>query len=221
MQHLKRRQFMKAKQAAPAHSYHHGDLRRTLVDAALALLSEKQDWAFSLREVARRAGVSHNAPYNHFADKRDLLAAIAATGFDSLRERMVAASAGVESLRTALIKIAIAYVSFGVENPARYRLMFGSVLPSPKETQPSQFAASAAGARGALAEVIIRGAEAGQLNTPSRKKEDLQFAALAAWSTVHGLTMIAIDRMTEAPTSDVPYLAEKVARMVCNGLVRR
>ena len=61
--------------------YHHGDLRRSLIDAGMALVTENQDWTFSLREIARRAGVSHNAPYNHFADADALLIAIAAAGF--------------------------------------------------------------------------------------------------------------------------------------------
>ena len=67
--------------------YHHGNLPAALVEAALALLEETQDWAFSLREVARRADVSHNAPYKHFPEKRDLLAAVAARGFEALAER--------------------------------------------------------------------------------------------------------------------------------------
>src|SRR5271155_2678351 len=83
-------------------AYHHVDLRRALIDAALALVTEDQDWTFSLREVARRAGVSHNAPYNHFADKRDLLAAVAATGFATLGERIVTATSGIKNAQTAL-----------------------------------------------------------------------------------------------------------------------
>jgi AcrR family transcriptional regulator len=76
-------------------AYHHGDLRRALVQAALVIVTEEQDWTFSLREVARRAGVSHNAPYNHFADKSDLLAAVAAAGMERLGEGMKAAVAGI------------------------------------------------------------------------------------------------------------------------------
>ena len=79
-------------------AYHHGDLKRVLVDAAIALVAEGQNWDFSLREVARRAGVSHNAPYNHFADKRDLLAAVAAAGYEALRARMVAAGVVINGL---------------------------------------------------------------------------------------------------------------------------
>jgi AcrR family transcriptional regulator len=213
--------FMKRKPSASSRAYHHGNLRLALVEAALTLVSEKQDWTFSLREVARRAGVSHNAPYNHFADKRDLLAAVAAAGFDSLRERLLAASLATDNLKTALIKTAVAYVSFGVENPARYRLMFGSVLPSPKGSEPSAFATSAASAKAVLEDIILRGAQVGDLAVSSRKKEQLPIAVLAAWSTVHGLTMVAIDRLAEAPSSDASYLADKVARLICNGLVRK
>ncbi|HZD27418.1 MAG TPA: helix-turn-helix domain-containing protein, partial [Xanthobacteraceae bacterium] len=67
--------------------YHHGDLRRVVVVAALEILSETQSLDFSLRELARRAGVSHNAPYKHFADKRELLAAVSAVGFEQLAKR--------------------------------------------------------------------------------------------------------------------------------------
>src|SRR5688572_4088998 len=69
--------------------YHHGDLRRAMVQAALEILRETQSLELSLRELARRAGVSHNAPYKHFADKRELLAAVSAAGFETLTKRMV------------------------------------------------------------------------------------------------------------------------------------
>src|SRR6202050_2741658 len=91
--------------------YHHGDLRRALIEAGLALVTEEQDWTFSLREVARRAGVSHNAPYNHFADKRDLLAAVAVVGFAALEQRFRAATSGTANARTAFVKSALVYVT--------------------------------------------------------------------------------------------------------------
>src|ERR1700678_861762 len=74
--------------------YHHGDLRRALIDTAMELVTEEQDWTFSLREVARRAGVSHHAPYNHFPEKQDLLGAVAVVGFERLRDGMKRAMAG-------------------------------------------------------------------------------------------------------------------------------
>ena len=71
----------------PARSYHHGNLKHALLDASLALIRTVGPGAFTLREVARRAGVSHNAPYRHFRDKGELLAALAADGFDRLTSR--------------------------------------------------------------------------------------------------------------------------------------
>jgi AcrR family transcriptional regulator len=78
-----------------------------------------------LREVARRAGVSHNAPYNHFAEKRELLAALAVFGFNSLRDRMRAVTTRVRSTQEAFVGTGLEYVKFGLANPALYRLMFG------------------------------------------------------------------------------------------------
>src|ERR671933_271680 len=80
--------------ARPAAPYHHGDLRRALIDTALAMVTEEGAWNFTLREVARRAGVSHAAPYNHFEDKLALLAEVAALGFQSLRQTLEAAAHG-------------------------------------------------------------------------------------------------------------------------------
>ena len=91
------------------------------------MVTEEQDWAFSLRELARRAGVSHNAPYNHFPEKRDLLAAIAAEGFERLRNGMLVATADIPEPDAALVESGRAYVRLGLENPALYRLMFGHV----------------------------------------------------------------------------------------------
>src|SRR5271163_2871495 len=114
--------------SAESKPYHHGDLRRALIDTALQLVTEEQDWTFSLREVARRAGVSHRAPYNHFPEKLDLLAAVAAVGFDRLRDGLSRATDGIDDPETLLVVICRTYVRLGLENPALYRLMFGPVL---------------------------------------------------------------------------------------------
>src|SRR6204780_507544 len=165
-------------------AYHHGDLRSALIESALALVTEEQDWTFSLREVARRAGVSHNAPYNHFADKRDLLAAVAVVGFATLGERIRAATSGIANARAALVKSAVVYVTFGVENPAQYRLMFGSALVTPQEGRPKAVADAGAQSRAIMAEIIRRGAVAGVFDAAFRRDEDFGLAALSAWSTV-------------------------------------
>lgn len=201
--------------------YHHGDLRRSLIEAASSLLSEGQHWDFSLREVARRAGVSHNAPYNHFAEKHDLLVAIAAAGFRELRDRMEAAVQGMEDPKTALIKTAVVYVTFGLENPARYRLMFGSALRSSSAASSEPFEVARKGTRAVLDDIISRGARAGIFAASPGKKEELQVAVLAAWSTVHGLTLLTLDGLAENVAPNVSKLPEKLARALAHGLLRK
>ena len=143
--------------------YHHGDLRRALVEAAYALVTEEQDWGFSLREVSRRAGVSHTAAYNHFADKRDLLAAVAAQGFDLLRTRMLDAIAKVKTADDALMASGHAYVGFAVEEPALYRLMFGPALATRYADRPDVTRAAGAATKAVLEEIILHGASRGSI----------------------------------------------------------
>ena len=202
-------------------AYHHGDLRRSLIDAAVTLVTDEQDWNFSLREVARRAGVSHNAPYNHFEDKRDLLAEVAAVGFQMLRERMLAAISGIKDAQKALVKTGAVYVKFGVENPARYRLMFGSVVVSSADDRPESLKVAGANTKAVLEEIIQRGAQQGIFVPSPKDKEQLEIAVLSAWSAVHGLTMLAIDGLAAIPRLTPERLADKVAQTLTNGLMRR
>jgi AcrR family transcriptional regulator len=207
--------------ASSAQPYHHGDLRRALLDAALEIVTEEQDWAFSLREVARRAGVSHNAPYNHFGDKRDLLAAVAAEGFETLRKHLLAASAGIERADKALRATARAYVLLGVENPAHYRLMFGSTLVTAGQGLPAEVKQAGAGATRVLEEIIDRGARAGELAVAPSNPAKLKQAVFAAWSTVHGTTMLLIDGLTGARSPKVGVLADAAADAILCGLLPR
>src|SRR6478609_2411093 len=117
--------------------YHHGDLRRVIVKAALEILRETQSLEFSLRELARRAGVSHNAPYKHFSDKRELLAAVSAAGFEMLTKRMTNEIARHHDSREQLFGMLRAYVEHGVENPALYSLMFGGYLGGSDLSRPA------------------------------------------------------------------------------------
>jgi AcrR family transcriptional regulator len=198
--------------------YRDGDSRRYLIDAALTLVTEEQNWTFSLREVARRAGVSHNAPYKHFADKRALLADVAAAGFVTLRERMLAAIAAIKSAEKALVKSGIAYVKFGVENPAHYRLMFG--LPEDRSRSEALVAAAAA-ARSVVAGIIDRGIQDGTFVPSPGKKEEARIAIISAYSMIHGLTMLAIDGRIGPPPLDIDSIAKETARLFCYGLVRK
>src|ERR1700720_480626 len=138
--------------------YHHGDLRRVIVKAALEILRETQSLEFSLRELARRAGVSHNAPYKHFADKRELLAAVSAAGFEALTKRMAREIAGHSSARAQLFAMLRAYIRHGVENPALYKLMFGGYLSGSDNGRPAIERAAAEKTKALLASGIIAGA---------------------------------------------------------------
>jgi AcrR family transcriptional regulator len=185
----------KSKAPKPARPYHHGDLRRSLIEAAVGLVTEEQDWAFSLREVARRAGVSHNAPYNHFADKAELLAYVAAAGFEQLRERMQAVMPKNGSAANALTAISRAYVDFGTENPALYRLMFGPALAGGTADRPALARDAGLNTLGVLGQIIQRGAESGEFASVPERKRDIELATIFGFSAAHGLTSLHIDNL--------------------------
>ena len=166
--------------------YHHGDLRRALIDTALQVMREERNWQFTLREIARRAGVSHAAPYKHFPDKGALLNALATIGFDQLRMALTRArsEAGGEP-REALLPMARVYVDFGVENPALYRLMFGAESRNQYDVHLGE---SAIGVFETVLDVLDRGQSDGVL-----KRRPVRDQATACWSLLHGMTMLSID----------------------------
>lgn len=198
-------------------TYHHGDLRRALIQAALELASEKKDWNFSLREVARRAGVSHNAPYNHFPHKRDLLDAAAAAGRDLLRSQLITAVAKIPDPCAALSKMASAYVNFGVKNPTLYSLMFGVPAISPDGDSEDILAAWVA-ARSLLETILRRGARSGIFHSALNRKPELQIAALYTWAVVHGLTMLAIDGLAQVEHLSIERVTQKLVTTTLRGL---
>jgi AcrR family transcriptional regulator len=198
--------------------YHHGDLRRALIDTALQLVTDEQDWTFSLREVARRTGVSHRAPYNHFPEKLDLLAAVAAVGFERLRDGLLRAMVGIAEPEAQLVAICRMYICLGLENPALYRLMFGPELSGAGSAdRPTVAKMAGAQARGVLEDVILRGARSGAFAVSPDSLQDVALAALSVWSAAHGLTMLAIDKI---PRADLPVddMIERLLGMVVAGL---
>jgi AcrR family transcriptional regulator len=198
--------------------YHHGDLRRALIETALKLVTEEQDWTFSLRELARRAGVSHHAPYNHFAEKQDLLGAVAAVGFEQLRDGLLRGTAGIDAPEALVAAIGRTYVRLGLENPALYRLMFGPALADAGPGDRPTIARSAGDrARAVLEEVIARGARSGVFAVSPDNSRDQVLAALSFWAAVHGLTMLVIDKIpkTELRVDD---MIERLLRTLIEGL---
>ena len=110
--------------------YHHGDLRRALMQAAIDLVAESGVEGFTLREAAKRAGVSAAAPYRHFNDRADLLAAIAPEGFSLLLPKLQAAiDRRKDDSMAALAELGLAFVDFGVQHPSHFKLMYGPHLP--------------------------------------------------------------------------------------------
>jgi AcrR family transcriptional regulator len=149
--------------------YHHGNLRNALIDAAAAVVDLHGLSALTLREAARRAGVSHNAPYRHFRDRAGLIAAVAADGFHMLIEDLELASAMPERERAGAL--ARAYVRFAEDNPGRFAVMFG------QEARAYANETTLSSARAALEETLAHA-----LGTKR---------AGALWAAMHGLAALA------------------------------
>ncbi|WP_039843854.1 TetR/AcrR family transcriptional regulator [Rhizobium gallicum] len=197
--------------------YHHGDLHRAIVRAALDVLSESQTTEFSLRELARRAGVSHNAPYKHFADKRELLAAVSAVGFELLAKQMTDATKELDSPRERLAAIARAYVCGGVNNPALYRLMFGGYLTGQDNGRPAVERTAAENMKALLVDAISDGALGRLIANTAANTRKIDGAILIFWSQMHGLTLLLVDRLV-GPSDKVEALTESVLQGMLDGL---
>jgi AcrR family transcriptional regulator len=159
------------------HSYHHGHLKSALLDAGVTLIGEVGPEGFTIREVARRAGVSHNAPYRHFRDKDELLEAIAVEGFERLtaamRKRSLPGATAADRLRLC----GCGYVEFALHWPQHFLVMFdlskrGTVGENAFQT---------------LLEFIVESQKEGAL-----PEGDPHPLALMAWSLVHGIAKLAI-----------------------------
>lgn len=158
--------------------YHHGDLRRQLIAMGEEVLAERGLAALSLREVARRLGVSHNAPFKHFSSREALLAAMAEQGFDDLAARLTQAMQGAPL--EAMTARALSYVTFALERPAVFRLMFGG------QVNPAQHPGLAERAEASLRGITRHIAAA-------FGDEALDEAVLSAWAFVHGLANLLLD----------------------------
>lgn len=167
------------------HAYHHGDLRNALVGEALTLLEKEGNSGFTLRDLARRVGVSCAAPYAHFNDKEALMAAIAAEGFGKLKASMDTALEKDGDPFAQFVALGRTYVHFGINNPALYKLMFTSEdLPAKRHLFPELEAAGTATFK-TLTALLGRLQQAGLL-----RPGDLDADGLAVWAHVHGLVSL-------------------------------
>lgn len=168
--------------------YHHGHLREALLREGLVLLEEGGESGFSLRELARRVGVSANAAYRHFASKEALLEALAAEGFRRFGAAQLEAAAGAGHPRRGFLAAGRAYVDFARAQPALFRLMFGRFSAGRGEGEMTLAGEAAyAGLRHAVAAALGKAVDA----------PVVEVAALHAWSLVHGLALLVLDGQFE------------------------
>jgi AcrR family transcriptional regulator len=174
-----------------ASSYHHGGLRAALIRSAREILESEGYEALTLRGAARRAGVSQAAPYNHFADKAALLAAIAALGFKEFAAAMRHEMDAAMDSQTRLNAAGIAYVAFATSNPGLFKLMFGS------NTHQASGDPDLDAARTSAYEVLRGAVHSVQVAGP-RPLADEELESLRSWALVHGLATM-INEGTIAP----------------------
>ncbi len=176
----------------PDRPYHHGNLRRALIDEALATIHAEGVDGLTLREIGARLGVSRTALYRHFADKRALLAAVATEGFRTLRQQLVAAWEEGGRGRAAFESMGVAYVRFAVANPSHYRVMFGGFV-DPKASE-AELADEAAGAFQALVDALAALQRDGIM-----RGDDTVTMARFVWAVVHGIATLGIDGQLREP----------------------
>ncbi|MFJ9820090.1 TetR/AcrR family transcriptional regulator [Streptomyces sp. NPDC101151] len=168
----------------PERPYHHGDLRRAVLTAALDVIAADGPSALSLRDLARRAGVSHAAPAHHFKDRTGLLTAIAAEGYGLLAQ----AVGDAPELREAGVR----YVRFAREHPAHFQVMF---TPGLLRADDLELTTARALAADALRSAVVSVA-------PEDRGADSRLAGVAAWSLAHGFATLLLGHNLDGPVGD-------------------
>jgi AcrR family transcriptional regulator len=188
--------------------YHHGDLRRALVEAARRLLESEGPSALSLRAVAREAGVSPAAPYHHFKDKAELLDAVAHEGWQIL-DRMMSEAKAKAPADEKLSSLGIAYVCFARDNPALYRVMYDAARD--KEALPEEMHEGEDSAYCKVRDTMV------EQGADPEAATDIELATIAAWCAAHGLAEMAgfrqFDHLKEELGGELPFLRAVFAHM--------
>lgn len=187
----------------PARGYHHGDLRNSLLDEGISLVESEGLDALTLREVARRVGVSPTAVYRHFPDKRALLAALAQTGLIRLGDAQKAAAIAAGGGRAGFTATGRAYVRFALDNPGLFRLAFTHA----ETVHP------AAGS-GDEASAMLR---ANALSLSHGDPDKARQLALRAWAVAHGLAMLMLDGRVPADQTVIDATIDAGTLFVTHG----
>lgn len=190
--------------------YHVGNLDQLLVEEGTRLLRKEGLHELSLRKVARSAGVSHTAAYRHYDDKNALLAAIALNGFRRLHGYQDAAIRESGSdLNQRFLNLGWVYVQFALENPEYARIMYGGA-----GLDFADYRELATASRRSYRELLmsVRLCQRNNLIASGRAKQK----TLAAWSIVHGLSMLLLDGQFPAPTDDAAAMEKLVKDVIVN-----
>ena len=195
--------------------YHHGDLPVVLRDAAIDVIVEHGLGAFSLREVARRAGVSHAAPGYHFGDTRGLLTWVALEGFEVLYRELAAAAATTDDPVARLRAIGRAYVGVALQHPAHCEVMFRNDLIDPDDQRVQHEGLSAY----AVLEAAI-----GDVAAQYRPDLDVPTAARLCWSAMQGLVTLhpnfaSLDESLGRDPTDIETQADQFTDLMVSGIV--
>jgi AcrR family transcriptional regulator len=173
--------------ASKTKTYHHGNLKEALISAGLEILAEKGMEGLSLRNVAKRIGVSHAAPYNHFHDKQALLAAISTAGHEQLHQTLMETFEKSKDTSTEIIlEIAWVYLEFAMEDPDKFKLMFSGALED-QRNHPA-YMEIAQKSISLFEEIIAFCQGKGQL-----AEGNVQRLAVKLWSTTHGFTTLILE----------------------------
>ena len=180
--------------------YHHGHLRQAILAAAVDALTESGPARLSLRELARRAGVSHAAPAHHFGDKAGLLTAVAAEGYTLLADALTAA----QQQTGDFLDVGVAYVRFAIEHRAHFEVMFRPDLYHPDD-------ATVAAAQRRAADALYGGV--GSV-TATGRGPDIPVAGIAAWCLVHGFATLWLNHALPADLGDDPQVAARAVAAI-------
>ncbi len=197
--------------------FHHGDLRRALLDAVIDLYAKDGPHAVTMRTVAARTGVTHAAPYRHFHSKQEMLAVVAEEGFGRLRAEIVESMATREDPLDRWEEIGVAYVRFAARSPCHFRIMYSSDL-----ADRAQFPAlrdAAADAFRLLLDVVIESQKAGRV-----RGGDAVELAVTAWAMMHGLAVLLLERQVTdvgRKLDQAEALARSASRTLREGLVAK
>ena len=177
-------------------SYHHGDLKNALIKAGADILSKEGVSALSLRKVAHRAGVSHAAPYAHFADKQALIAAISTEGYKKLYEKIaqVAGQYQADPLRR-LVEASWAYVQFALDEPDQFKVTLSGMIE--KEQDYPAFVETARETFSLVVDIVAQCQQAGIL-----RAGPADLVAVSAWSLIHGFVTLLLENQVSHTVLD-------------------